>query len=219
MTDDDDKTRRNLVVFSAGTLASAYLDLPASVLLQQLLGAGNAPAPERLLAVAVTVLGYLLVRYLMSSDGQGSTSLYYQVAKERLLAGYREDAIPLLAARWARNPQQSTVFMFPRNLVPNPEPFVMTSTPKLQGSVGWRKVIYSLEGRFETGEEDVRPVNQEANFQVEVSLDRCYVARTRVLAFTYPFLFHPVGVNAVFPLGLWFAAWCATGYRLVYALS
>lgn len=64
MIDDaDDKVRRNLVVFSAVVIGLGFLGVPVGSVAEKLIGKG-APIPaNRLIAVALAVLIYLLARY------------------------------------------------------------------------------------------------------------------------------------------------------------
>ncbi len=67
MQDDDDKVRRNLVVFSAAVLASEFLEVHELGLLSHLFSSSHyKPEPWRLTAFAMLVLLYLLLRYRFS---------------------------------------------------------------------------------------------------------------------------------------------------------
>jgi hypothetical protein len=70
MDDDDTKIRRNLVVFSAAVLLLAWLEIPFSSLLGNLVGSGQAhPDDWRLWSAGLGVLVYLGSRYSFSAEG------------------------------------------------------------------------------------------------------------------------------------------------------
>lgn len=68
--DEDDKVRRNLVVFSAAVCLFTFIQLPiAQVVSGTLKGAGQwTPDPWRLWAVVLVVLIYLFMRYRFSEN-------------------------------------------------------------------------------------------------------------------------------------------------------
>ncbi|MDR7148255.1 hypothetical protein J2W49_000183 [Hydrogenophaga palleronii] len=64
--DGDDKVRRNLVVFSALILASAWLGRPEMWLLSTLINVDAPPLAWRVTTLALSVLIYLVARYWFS---------------------------------------------------------------------------------------------------------------------------------------------------------
>jgi hypothetical protein len=73
MADEDDKVRRNLVVVSRVILATAFLELPVSGVIDLF---ASAPEPFKAIpqskfwAIGLTLLAYLLSRYRFSADGK-----------------------------------------------------------------------------------------------------------------------------------------------------
>lgn len=64
MIDDDDKLRRNVVIFSAAVLAVTFLDLPIGSISAKLLGAENAQVSVfRVWLLALFTLFYLVIRF------------------------------------------------------------------------------------------------------------------------------------------------------------
>jgi hypothetical protein len=68
--DEDDKVRRNLVMFSAAILLVAWLDVPIQGILQETLKFKTDVAQGRTWAAALVILAYLLLRYRFSEDAQ-----------------------------------------------------------------------------------------------------------------------------------------------------
>jgi hypothetical protein len=65
--DDDDKIRRNLVVFSAAILLVAWLEIPIQALIDRApAGATLKVSSLRAWGAAGVVLGYLVLRYRFS---------------------------------------------------------------------------------------------------------------------------------------------------------
>jgi hypothetical protein len=70
--DDDDKVRRNLVVFSAGVVLLAWLRLPLTVATERLMGSTGTwqASPGRAWAAAAVVLMYLTARFYYTGGGR-----------------------------------------------------------------------------------------------------------------------------------------------------
>ena len=69
--DEDDKIRRNLVIFSSAILVSAVLDLPISALLTHFASTSYAsPDGQKIWGIGLTILAYLAIRYRFSSEGE-----------------------------------------------------------------------------------------------------------------------------------------------------
>lgn len=81
MADEDDKVRRNLVVVSGVILATAFLELPVSGVIDLF---ANAPEPFKAIpqskfwAIGLTLLAYLLSRYRFSADGKDMVQVVTQ---------------------------------------------------------------------------------------------------------------------------------------------
>lgn len=68
--DEDDKVRRNLVVFSGAVLVTNYLDISISKLATENFKLGDVPLdPYRVLCLSLVILVYLAVRYRFSEEG------------------------------------------------------------------------------------------------------------------------------------------------------
>ncbi len=92
MDDDDQKIRRNLVAFSFAVLAMAWLDIPFSVILNKTFGIEAIQSKESsLLALCLSVLVYLGLRYSFSSEGRS----YQKAIHQELGNLLREKAIGL----------------------------------------------------------------------------------------------------------------------------
>lgn len=68
--DEDDKVRRNLVVFSAGVLLVAWLNVPVQGMLQDALKVKQEVEPARTWLAAAAILVYLILRYRFSPDAR-----------------------------------------------------------------------------------------------------------------------------------------------------
>lgn len=75
--DEDDKIRRNMVIFSSGILASAILELPFSSLVQVVLSATyKGPDNWKVWGLGLVILAYMALRYRFSSEGERYISEY-----------------------------------------------------------------------------------------------------------------------------------------------
>ena len=105
--DDDDKTRRNLVAFSAVAIFSAYLELPLAQVWTRLLGTDLKLDPSRVCGAALLLLGYLLLRYVFSEDGQHSTHQFAVQAHRRYIAATEKHARRAVTAAWKADAEQA----------------------------------------------------------------------------------------------------------------
>lgn len=85
--DEDQKARRNLVMFSSGVLLLAWLEIPITVVVAKLGDALPAISPVRAWSAALIVLFYLAFRYHFNGEGKETLNRLQKRYAQRLQRG------------------------------------------------------------------------------------------------------------------------------------
>jgi hypothetical protein len=227
--DEDDKVRRNLVVFSAAVCITSFLKLPVIQVAATALKSDGSwnPSPWRVWSAALVVLMYLLLRYRFSDKYQAAFSLMVSDVKSALMEMSKLRAVECFEA--AQSGRSTRAFGFDLDPIRDQLQAKVTSktgTPadKIQYSYRvdrqerFKGVLnLSLVGIRVLNTSEESPI-AKSDARVEYELPSWMRARVLLAATVQSTIYSSRFVNHAIPVLLGWAALALSAWKLMHAV-